>query len=48
MALAEIDHTGIGVSATPLGRKLFQGMGFEEKEIVDIKGYDRHPESISL
>ena len=48
MALAEIDHTGIGVSATPLGRRLFQGMGFEEKEIVDIKGYDGHPETISL
>ena len=48
MTLAEVDHTGIGVSAAPTGRKLFQHMGFEEKEVVDIEGYKRHPEGISL
>lgn len=47
-ALAEVDHTGIGVSATPMGRKLFSHMGFKEKEVVDIEGYSGHPESISL
>ncbi len=48
MALAEADHAGVGVSATPMGRKLFQHLGFEEKEVVDVEGYDAHPESISL
>lgn len=48
MALAEVDHTGIGVSATPMGHGLFQSMGFEEKEVVEVEGYEGHPESISL
>ncbi len=48
MALAEVDHAGIGVSATPMGRKLFHHMGFKGKEVVEIKGYCGHPGSISL
>lgn len=48
MALAEVDHAGIGVSATPMGRQLFERMGFEEKQVVDVEGYNGHPESISL
>jgi len=48
MRLAEINNVGIGVSATPVGRKLFHSLGFVEKEIVEIEGYEDHPNSISL
>ncbi len=46
--LAEIDNIGLGVSAAPIGRELFHSLGFVEKEIVEIEGYEDHPNTISL
>lgn len=48
MELASMDHTGIGVSATPMGKGLFEHIGFIEKQVVEVKGYEGHRGSIKL
>lgn len=48
MRLAEANNVRIGVSATPMGRELFHPLGFVEKELVEIEGYQNHPENIAL
>jgi hypothetical protein len=44
--LADIDQEGLAVAAAKMGVGLFQHLGYRLKEVVEIKGYDRHPESI--
>ena len=44
--LADIDQVGLAVVAAKMGVRLFQHVGYRLKELVEIKGYDRHPESI--
>lgn len=44
--LAEEDGLGIGVSAAPMGRALFEKMGFKENQTIEIPGYEEHPDPI--
>jgi GNAT superfamily N-acetyltransferase len=44
--LADIDQEGLAVAAAKMGVELFQHVGYRLKEVVEISGYDRHPESI--
>lgn len=45
-SLADEDQTEVAVSAVPMGRKLFEHMGFHMVEQPIVPGYGRHPEHL--
>jgi hypothetical protein len=45
---AHIEQEELAVVAAKMGAGLFQHVGYRLKELVEIKGYDRHPERIPL
>lgn len=44
--LSAEDSVGLGVAGVPMGKLLFQHLGFEEVETVTIPGYEEHPDPI--
>lgn len=46
--LGDADGVPLCVSASPMGHKLFSKEGFEERELVIIPGYEKHPEPIDI
>ena len=47
-SLGDADGIPLCVSASPMGAKLFSKAGFDERELVIIKGYEKHPEPIDI
>ena len=48
VALGDMDKIPLGVTASPMGLRLFKSFGFEEAEYVVLKGYEHHPEPVSI
>jgi len=44
--LADWDDAGLAVAAARMGAEFFPHVGYKLKELVEVKGYDRHNESI--
>ena len=48
IALGDMDKVPMCVSASPMGARLLKRIGFKEAEIVVIRGYEQHRESIDI
>ncbi|KAF2676405.1 hypothetical protein K458DRAFT_322048 [Lentithecium fluviatile CBS 122367] len=48
LALADMDKVPTCVSASPMGARLCKSLGFVEKELVLIDGYEHYPEPIDI
>lgn len=46
--LADKDQMPLGVSCAPMGAKACKNLGFVEREVVTIKGHQRHFEDITI
>ena len=48
VALADTDNVPLVVSCSPMGAKVFKKFGFDEKQLVIIKGHKYHPDDITI
>ncbi|KAJ4361053.1 uncharacterized protein N0V89_001622 [Didymosphaeria variabile] len=48
LELADTDKVPTCVSVSPMGSKVFNSLGFVEKELVVLEGHDLHPEPIDI
>ncbi|KUJ24603.1 uncharacterized protein LY89DRAFT_663326 [Mollisia scopiformis] len=48
LEVADIDQVAAGVAAATMGVPFFSHLGFKLDELIEVKGYERHPESIKV
>ena len=48
IALGDVDKVPMCVSASPIGAKLMKRIGFKKVELVNMEGYEEHPEPIDI